>query len=261
MNTELTETAVEFGALVRRALEAAGGDTLAHAIGHSAEERAALVVPVLAQLGVWDLDPGSGPDELEAAAVTCRSAGYWAVPYAVANRLARPEGADPTSPRASVQGDFALALGVVLPCWTLLGMFDRALEVTRAYVVDRKQFGQSLSSFQSVQFQLTDAELERIGVEELAKYALWSLHARPADSVADALALRMATLEAAEIVFRVAHQLHGAIGFCDESAVSWLSRASQSLRREPHGLSATREALTRATGRRGLSGLFDDTRL
>ena len=74
--------------------------------------------------------------------------------------------------------------------------------------------------------------------------------------MADALALRLAAIEAAEVVFRVTHQLHGAIGFCDETALSWLSRASQPLRRLPFGPSATRAVLADHVGRRGLSGLF-----
>ena len=45
--------------------------------------------------------------------------------------------------------------------------------------------------------------------------------------MSDALALRMSAIEAAEIVFRVCHQLHGAVGFCDETTLSWLSRYSQ----------------------------------
>ena len=43
----------------------------------------------------------------------------------------------------------------------------------------------------------------------------------------------MAAIEAAEVVFRVCHQLHGAVGFCDETTLSWLSRYSQPLRRLP----------------------------
>jgi hypothetical protein len=162
----------------------------------------------------------------------------------------------PWSAPGAASADVPLAL--VLPCFTLLGMLDRALLVTREYVVQRRQFGQTLSSFQSVQFQLTDAEVERVGLEELAKYALWSIAAGRPDALADALALRVAALEAAEIVFRVAHQLHAAIGFCDETFVSWLSRHSQPLRRLPLGLSATREALSAEVGRHGLSGLFDE---
>ena len=163
---------------------------------------------------------------------------------------------DDGAPGADRLGD--VALGLVLPCWTLLGMLDRAIELTARYVLERQQFGQTLASFQGVQFQLTDAEVERSGLEELAKYALWSIEAGHDDAVADALALRLAALEAAEIVFRVAHQLHGAIGFCDETTLSWLSRYSQPIRRVPLGLSATRDQLTRRIGRHGLAGLFDD---
>ena len=92
----------------------------------------------------------------------------------------------------------------------------------------------------------------------LAKYALWGIQAGRAEAADDALALRMAALEAAEVVFRVAHQLHGAMGFCDESPLSWLSRYSQPLRRLPLGLSATRALLTRRIGRAGLAGLFNE---
>ena len=143
-----------------------------------------------------------------------------------------------------------VALGLVLPIWTLLGMLDRAIELTIAHIALRAQFGQPLSAFQGVQFQLTDAEVERAGVDILATHALWSL------DTDDALALRLAAIEAAEVVFRVCHQLHGAVGFCDETTLSWLSRHSQPLRRLPFGVSATRAQLTRRIGRRGLTGLF-----
>ena len=149
-----------------------------------------------------------------------------------------------------------VALGLVLPCWTLLGMLDRALELTIAHVGLRKQFGQPLSKFQGVQFQLTDAAVERSGLEILAKYALWSAGSGKPEALIDALALRMSAIEAAEVVFRVCHQLHGAVGFCDETTLSWLSRYSQPLRRLPLGLSATRDELTRRAGRGGLRGLY-----
>jgi alkylation response protein AidB-like acyl-CoA dehydrogenase len=143
-------------------------------------------------------------------------------------------------------------------------MLDRAIELTVAHVRMRQQFGQPLSAFQSVQFQLTDAEVERAGLEMLAKYATWSAAEARGDAIDtaidDALALRMAALEAAEIVFRVTHQLHGAVGFCDETTLSWLSRYSQPLRRLPLGLSATRAHLTDALGARGLTGLYGETR-
>lgn len=305
MILDLGEEAKEYGHQALRAFEAAGGDQLLQQAEAKPDIRESLVGPVLDGLAATELDPRTDPDALEAAAALCRSAGYWALPYPVAERLARPTDLDvdglivvaddvPEGTLAGLQNRWAtvtldgqrstvigigasgpafstalelsavdgagatdVALGLVLPAWTLLGMLDRAIDLTTAHVSLRKQFGQPLSAFQSVQFQLTDAEVERSGVDILAKYALWSLGASPTDTaIDDALALRLAAIEAAEVVFRVCHQLHGAVGFCDETTLSWLSRYSQPLRRLPFGLSATRDTLTARLGRRGLTGLF-----
>jgi hypothetical protein len=308
VNLDLSEEALEYGRVASRALEGAGGDDLVQRAEQEPDARGAIVETVFAELGAWELDPRAGGDDLEAAAALCRSAGYWAVAYPLAERLCRPADLDadglvvvadvaPAAPLADLDGRWVavtlagrrseakprpaaapprksafvteldlepiddagaadVPLALVLPCWTLLGMLDRALLLTRQYVLEREQFGQPLASFQGVQFQLTDAEVERSGLEVLAKYSLWSVHARPEEALDDALGLRLAAIEAADIVFRVAHQLHGAMGFCDESTVSWHSRYSQPVRRLPLGLSATRDALTRQLGRRGLTGLF-----
>ena len=304
MVLDLSEDAREFGHQALRAFEAAGGDQLVQQAEAKPDIRESLIGPILAGLGAWELDPRTDADGLEAAAALCRSAGYWALPYPVAERLAAPADLDvdglvvvaDTRPSAALAGlesrwaavtlegkrahvtghaangpafvtELALsaidengagdvALALTLQCWTLLGMLDRAIELTVAHVSLRKQFGQALSSFQSVQFQLTDAEVERSGLDILAKYTLWSIGSGGTDALNDALALRMSAIEAAEVVFRVCHQLHGAVGFCDETTLSWLSRYSQPLRRLPLGLSATRDLLTRRVGGAGLTGLF-----
>ena len=139
-----------------------------------------------------------------------------------------------------------VALGLVLPCWTLLGMLDRAVELTVAHVNLRKQFGQPLSAFQGVQFQLTDAEVERSGVDILAKHALWSIASGRPESFEMRFALRMSAIEAAEVVFRVCHQLHGAVGFCDETPLSWLSRTASRCGGSRWG--CPRPAITSPTG-------------
>jgi hypothetical protein len=304
MILDLGDDAREYGRQALRAFESAGGDLLVQQAEAKPAERESLVGPTLTGLGAWELDVRADADELEAAAALCRSAGYWAAPYPVAERLARPTdlavdgllviaGHRPSGPLAGLESPWAavtfggarstvtahgasgnafvtelelsalddagagdLALALTLPCWTLLGMLDRAIELTTAHVTLRKQFGQPLSSFQGVQFQLTDAEVERSGVDILAKYALWSIATGRPEAVDDALALRLAAIEAAEVVFRVCHQLHGAVGFCDETTLSWLSRYSQPLRRLPLGLSATRAQLTKNAGRHGLTGLY-----
>ena len=93
MNIDLSEEAAEYGRQALRALEAAGGDQLVQVAEHEPDSRANIVAPVLGELGAWELDPRGDADELEAAAALCRSAGYWAVAYPVAERLSRP--ADP----------------------------------------------------------------------------------------------------------------------------------------------------------------------
>ncbi len=293
MILDLGEQAKEFGRQALRAFEAAGGDALVQQAEAKPETRAELVEGVLRELGTWDLSARSDADELEAAAALCRSAGYWALPYPVAEILSRPgdlevdglsvvADVNPAAPVAGLDGRWAavtvagsrgvvvgpgpagpgfvaplelsavddrgasdVALALVLPCWTLLGMLDRAMELTVAHVTMRKQFGARLSSFQGVQFQLTDAEVERSGLDILAKHALWSVGTDRPEATNDALALRMSAIEAADVVFRVCHQLHGAVGFCDETTLSWLSRYSRPLRRLPLGLSATKAELTR----------------
>ncbi|MGV0602704.1 acyl-CoA dehydrogenase family protein, partial [Mycolicibacterium pulveris] len=203
---DLSDDAREYGRQALRAFEAAGGDELVQQAEAKPDRRESLVSSALADLGAWELDPRTDADGLEAAAALCRSAGYWALPYPVAERLAKPTDLDadglivvagtrPAGPVAGLQsrwiavtldgvrhrvsglgpagpgfvaelelaredddGAADVALGLVLPCWTLLGMLDRAIELTVAHISLRKQFGQTLSAFQGVQFQLTDAE-------------------------------------------------------------------------------------------------------
>lgn len=249
MKMELSAEALDYGRAAREALAAA------RPIGPDAPDDA--IAKTLAGLGAWDLDPRGDADDLEAAAALCRAVGFAGSGYPVAQRLVPAPDAraleNATDPAAAREA----ALGLTLPCWTLLGMLDRAIGLTREHVTVREQFGQALSKFQGVQFQLTDAEVERSGLDVLAGYTLWSVASGLPEALDDALSLRAAALEAADVVFRVAHQLHGALGFCDEAPLSWLSRRSQPLRREPLGLSATRALLTERIGRRGLTGLFD----
>jgi hypothetical protein len=310
VNIELSAEAVEFGHAARRAFEVAGGDALVQQAEAEPAQREGLVAPLFGDLGAWELEPRKDADELEAAAALCRSAGYWGIPYPVAERLARPTDleadglvvvadsrpagavadidarwvavtldgrrsaavAQPSRVPARTSAFVApldlrpidavgakdVALGLVLPCWTLLGMLDRAMDLARRHVLVREQFGQPLARFQGVQFQLTDAEVERSGADALAGYALWSVQAGRAEMLDDALALRLAMLEAAEVVFRVAHQVHGAIGFCDESVLSWLSRYSLPIRRLPWARSVTESLLTERIDGRGLTGLFSE---
>jgi hypothetical protein len=306
MDLQLSAEAVMFANIVDDAIGRAGGDALVQDAERDPSIRGSVIGPLLEGLGVWALDPRVDHLELEVAAATCRAAGRVALPYPVAERLARSADSDGLvvvdahAPMANIaavdvrwraidiagnrraatprgvritgklgafvdhldlgsdvtQAADEVALALVLPCWTVLGMLDRAFELTTAHVTDRKQFGQPLIRFQAVEFQLADALVALQGLEELAKYSLWTTLAHPEQSLVDALALRLATLEAANEVFRVSHQLHGALGFCDESTLSWLSRYSQAYRRYPHGVAETERLFSRLVVDRGFVGLY-----
>jgi hypothetical protein len=153
-------------------------------------------------------------------------------PFLVPATLSGPDG---TVPVADVN------LHLVLGSWRMLGAVQRALDIATEHVRARVQFGKPLADFQAVRFTVADASVAVRGLYELAKYTV----SRPDSTAqqvctADALVLRLKATDTARQVLRTAHQLLGALGFCDESDVSVLDRHTQSLIRLP--LSA--EALT-----------------
>jgi hypothetical protein len=148
------------------------------------------------------------------------------------------------------------ALGLLLTGSTLLGVCDAAAEETYAYVGTRRQFGSPIGSFQGVRFALTDVATALQGAHELGRYALWSFTQRRGAARADALAFRIAALEAADITFNRCHQAHGAIGLCDETDLSWLSRHSRTLRHAPWGITRTEQRLLEVSLTEAIVGPF-----
>ena len=146
-------------------------------------------------------------------------------PFLVPATLGPPDG---TVPAGDV--DLHLTLG----SWRIVGAVQQCLEITRQHVVARMQFGKPLADFQAVRFTVADAAVAARGLHELAKYTISRVESVPAQvRSADALILRLKAGETARLVLRAAHQLLGALGFCDESDVSVLDRHTQPLIRLP----------------------------
>jgi hypothetical protein len=146
-------------------------------------------------------------------------------PFLVPATLSPPDG---TVPSADVN------LHLILGSWRIFGAVQQSLEITRQHVVARMQFGKPLAEFQAVRFTIADASVAARGLYELAKYTISRTESAPAQvRSADALILRLKAADTARQVFRTAHQLLGALGFCDESDVSVLDRHTQSLIRLP----------------------------
>jgi acyl-CoA dehydrogenase len=146
-------------------------------------------------------------------------------PFLVPATLSEPDG---TVSAADVD------LHLVLGSWRILGAVQQSLEITRQHVVARMQFGKPLADFQAVRFSIADASVTVRGLFELAKYTISRAESTPPPvRSADALILRLKAADTARQVLRAAHQLLGALGFCDESDVSVLDRHTQPLIRLP----------------------------
>ncbi|ALS65164.1 MULTISPECIES: acyl-CoA dehydrogenase family protein [Pandoraea] len=104
-------------------------------------------------------------------------------------------------------------------CAEAVGVADRALWITRDYLKVRKQFGVTLSTFQSLQHRMSEMLIEL----ELARCMVFqALAAMPQERQAREAALRAAKVHvgrSTRFVCAQAIQLHGGIGVTDEYVV------------------------------------------
>ncbi len=118
----------------------------------------------------------------------------------------------------------------------MAGLGRRMLDITAAYVKERKQFGVPIGSFQAVQHHLADMAVSVRRVEHLARRAIWSVAQNDTDAVLHVARAKQAASEHIPQVCWTAHQCHGAIGFTWEHdlhlytrhALSWAAEFGNS---------------------------------
>jgi acyl-CoA dehydrogenase len=113
-----------------------------------------------------------------------------------------------------VDADQLLVRGALARSIQMVGALDRILGLTVEYVQTRTQFGRSLGRFQAVQHDLARLAGEVVASAAAVEGAVAA--AGRADCTAEVAAARVRAGEAAALGARVAHQLHGAIGFTHE---------------------------------------------
>jgi alkylation response protein AidB-like acyl-CoA dehydrogenase len=94
-----------------------------------------------------------------------------------------------------------------------LGVGERLLEMTVAYVKVREQFGRPIGSFQSVKHKAADMLTTLKGARAATYYAAMALDAGVADAPAAASAAKAFTAEGVAALAGEALQTHGGIGF------------------------------------------------
>jgi alkylation response protein AidB-like acyl-CoA dehydrogenase len=109
----------------------------------------------------------------------------------------------------------------------LVGVCQRALDMTIEYVKDRKQFGVPVGSFQAVSHRCAQMLLQTESVRSAAYFAAWAADADP-ERLPEAAALAAAvSADGGRDVTASAIQAHGGIGFTWEADVHWLYKRAQ----------------------------------
>jgi hypothetical protein len=100
---------------------------------------------------------------------------------------------------------------LVAVCATQLGVSERALEITSAYVRERRQFGVPIGTFQAVQHRAADCYIDLEALRWVTWRAAWKLgHELPASR--EVAVAKVWAAEAGSRIANAAQHLHAGIG-------------------------------------------------
>jgi alkylation response protein AidB-like acyl-CoA dehydrogenase len=131
------------------------------------------------------------------------------------------------SGEALADGCAGLGRALVAVSSELVGVCERALEMTVAYVKERKQFGVPVGAYQAVSHRCAQMLLETEKARSTAAFAAWTADADPARLAEAAAMAKASASEAGREVTAGAIQAHGGIGFTWEADVHWLYKRAQ----------------------------------
>jgi alkylation response protein AidB-like acyl-CoA dehydrogenase len=146
---------------------------------------------------------------------------------------------DPTRPAACVSigdgvgeplvGDISggIARALIAVAAELVGVSERALDMTVDYVKERKQFGVPVGSYQAVSHRCAQMLLDTERARSLTAFAAWTADAEPSSLAAAAAMAKAAASDAGREVTAAAIQAHGGIGFTWEADIHWLYKRAQ----------------------------------
>ncbi|RBI74627.1 acyl-CoA dehydrogenase [Roseovarius sp. TE539] len=105
-----------------------------------------------------------------------------------------------------------------------LGAAQHALDLTRAYMAERKAFGKPIDQFQALQFRLADMEIGLQAARTFLRQAAWKLDAGAPDATKFcAMAKKLVTEKGSETVNQCL-QLHGGYGYLADYGIEKLVR-------------------------------------
>ncbi len=139
-------------------------------------------------------------------------------------------------------------LGAVGAAATLLGIMQRCLETTLAYVNTRATFGKPIGAFQALQHRLANMLLRVESTRSAVYRAAWCAAAGDPDAALACATAKAWAGEASRLVCGETIQMHGGIGFTWELDVHFYFKRAKTLE-QFYG--STEEQLERAMGAAG----------
>lgn len=109
----------------------------------------------------------------------------------------------------------------------LVGVGQRALDMSIEYVKERKQFGVAVGTFQAVQHKAAQMLLDTEGGRAATYFAAWTADAEPDRLAVAASSAKAWTSDRGRDATASAIQLHGGIGFTWEADVHWWFKRAQ----------------------------------
>ncbi|MGR6520270.1 acyl-CoA dehydrogenase family protein (plasmid) [Rhodococcus erythropolis] len=117
---------------------------------------------------------------------------------------------------SEVTEELFLARGALGRMAMTSGAARRALRMSMAYASARTQFGRQLVAFQSVQHQIAKMAGEVMLCKTVSRFSALALDERAPSWQFEVAAAQVSSGQAAGTVAKIAHQVHGAIGFTEE---------------------------------------------
>jgi acyl-CoA dehydrogenase len=156
---------------------------------------------------------------------------------------------------SSLSFEYLHSRGALLRAAQIAGAADRALELSVDYANSRKQFGRAIGSFQAIQHQLA-VLAEEAAAAKSAAAAAYDHVDRPDTFPLYAAIAKVRAAETARVVSAVAHQVHGAIGFCGDHALNFTTRRLMAWRSELGSEQSWAVSIGRAVQSAGPDGLW-----
>ncbi|MEM8773656.1 MAG: acyl-CoA dehydrogenase family protein [Pseudomonadota bacterium] len=105
-----------------------------------------------------------------------------------------------------------------------LGAAQQALNQTKAYMSERKAFGQTIDQFQALQFRLADLEIELQAARTFLRQAAWKLDTGAPDATKFCAMAKKFVTEAGSRIVNQCLQLHGGYGYLADYGIEKLVR-------------------------------------